>query len=91
MSTTPTAKPGVVAKLVHSQIAHAREERAPAAAVQRVEDREAGIAEAAGELERPDAVLVHDRVEVDVADVAGLAQQRRERGQRASKSGSAPL
>ena len=40
--------------------------------------REARIAEAAGELERPDAVLVHDGVEVDVADMAVLAQQRRD-------------
>src|SRR3954469_2261793 len=48
----------------------------PRRRLQRVENRVARITEAAGEFERPDAFLVHDGIEVDIAAIAALAQQR---------------
>ena len=50
--------------------------------MQGVEDREARVAEARRELERPDAGVVDDRVEVDVAHVAVVAQDARQAPQR---------
>src|ERR1043166_7583412 len=50
-------------------------ELGPGGALQRVENGKAGVAEPTREFERPDAVLVHDGVEVDVTAIAAVPQQ----------------
>src|SRR4051794_28062784 len=51
------------------------EDGIPAVYVQRFQDRGAGVAEAAGQLEREDALLVEDGVEIHVPDVPALPQR----------------
>ncbi len=46
--------------------------------MKRAEYREARVTKTARELERPDALVVHDGVEVDVTAVSGFPKQRRE-------------
>src|SRR4051794_13127331 len=58
------------------------EDRIPAVDVQRFEDRGAGVAEAAGQLEREDAILVEDGVEIHVPDVPAIAQRLRQAPER---------
>src|SRR4051812_14545328 len=58
------------------------EDRIPPVDVQRFEDRGAGIAEPAGQLEREDAILVEDGVEIHVPDVPAIPQRLREAPER---------
>ena len=50
------------------------EDRVPSVEVERFQDGRPRIAEAAGQLEREDAVLVDDGVDVHIADVLSVAQ-----------------
>src|SRR3712207_8843370 len=52
---------------------------------------EARVSEAGRELERPDAVLVDDGVEVEIADVPVLAQPRGEAAERRSEEHTSEL
>ena len=61
---------------------HAAKNRVPAFLVQRLANRKARIAEAAGEFQRPQPLVVDDHVQVDVAAVAAVPQQRRDLAER---------
>src|SRR5215213_7829837 len=70
---------------------HDAEELAPGGLLERVEQHEARIGEARRELERPDALRVHDGIEVEIADMAVPGEKRREPAERALEESPAAL
>jgi hypothetical protein len=62
---------------------HGAEEIGPRRLLQWIENGIARIAESTSEFERPDAVLVDDGVEVDIAAIAVLSEERRHVGESA--------
>jgi hypothetical protein len=78
----PRAEVQALGRRLPVAIRHALQHHIPRVRVQRAADRKAGVAKAAGELQRPQALLVGDQVHVDVAAVAAVAEHRRERRQR---------
>src|SRR5205807_1103366 len=70
---------------------HAREDDVPPFLVQSIENGIAGIAESRGELQRPDAVIVDDGIDVDIAAIARVPEQGRDlgEGRREDRTGTA--
>src|SRR5262245_14047621 len=59
-------------------VQHHSKQIAPFDLLERLENRVARIAKAASEFEWPDALLVHDRVQIDIAAIPLLSEKWRE-------------